>query len=130
MANMEMDHVIDPKKDILDRLGDLSGIELFNNQILCAVYVRPNKTKSGIYLSDKTVDEDRFQGKVGLLVSAGPEAFNDTSGQWFNDVNFNVHDWLVFRPSDGWSITVNGVLCRIMSDTQVKARISSPDQVW
>ena len=126
----EMDHVVDPKKDILDRLGDLSGIELFNNQILCAVYVRPNKTKSGIYLSDKTVDEDRFQGKVGLLVAAGPEAFNDTSGQWFNDVNFNVHDWLVFRPSDGWSITVNGVLCRIMSDTQVKARISSPDQVW
>ena len=130
MANMEMDHVVDPKKDILDRLGDLSGIELFNNQILCAVYVRPNKTKSGIYLSDKTVDEDRFQGKVGLLVAAGPEAFNDTSGQWFNDVNFNVHDWLVFRPSDGWSVTVNGVLCRIMSDTQVKARISSPDQVW
>ena len=130
MANMEMDHSIDPKKEIIDRLGDLSGIELFNNQILCAVYVRPNKTKSGIYLSDKTVDEDRFQGKVGLLVAAGPEAFNDTSGQWFNDVNFNVHDWLVFRPSDGWSVTVNGVLCRIMSDTQVKARISSPDQVW
>lgn len=130
MAYMEMDHELDPKVELLDRLGDLSGIELFNNQILCAVYIRPQKTKSGIYLSDKTVDEDRFQGKVGLLVAKGHAAFEDDSGQWFNQTTFNLHDWLVFRPSDGWSITVNGVLCRIMSDTQVKARIAGPDRVW
>lgn len=130
MANMEMDHSIDPKSEIVERLGNISGIELFNNQILCAVYVRPNKTKSGIYLSDKTVDEDRYQGKVGLLVAAGPEAFNDSNGEWFNGVKFSMLDWIVFRPSDGWSINVNGVLCRMMSDTQVKARISSPDQIW
>lgn len=130
MAHMEMDHVIDPKKELLDRLGDMSSVELFNNQVLCAVYIRPQKTKSGIYLSEKTVDEDRFQGKVGLLVAKGHVAFEDESGQWFNHATFKLHDWLVFRPSDGWSVTVNGVLCRVMSDTQVKARIASPDQVW
>lgn len=130
MPHMEMDHSIDPKQSIIDALGDLSKVELLNNQILCAVYIRPQKTKSGIYLSDKTIDEDRYQGKVGLLVGMGPSAFNDENGQWFNEKIFNLHDWLVFRPSDGWSITVNGVLCRVMSDVQVKARISSPDQVW
>lgn len=130
MSAMLMDHEIDPKDKLLKELGDLSNIEIFNNQILVAVYVRPEKTKSGLYLSDSMRSEDQFQGKTGLLVGMGPAAFNDDSGQWFNNATFNLHDWLVFRPSDGWSIKVNGVLCRMMSDTQVKARISSPDQVW
>lgn len=130
MPAMLMDHQDDPRTKLLEKIGDLSNIEIFNNQILVAVYVRPNKTKSGIYLSDSTVEEDRYQGKVGLLVGMGPAAFHDDSGQWFDDARFNLHDWLVFRPSDGWSINVNGVLCRMLSDTQVKARISSPDEVW
>jgi co-chaperonin GroES (HSP10) len=127
---MIMEHEVDPKQKILEDLGDLSNIEIFNNQILCAVYVRPTKTKSGLYLSDKTIDEDRYQGKVGLLVGMGPAAFQDDSGAWFNNASFNLNDWLVFRPSDGWSITVNGVLCRMMADTQVKMRIPSPDAAW
>ena len=43
---------------------------------------------------------------------------------------FNENDWVVFRPSDGWSITVNGVLCRILEDINVRGRIQHPDQVW
>ena len=130
MVTMVMDHDGDPKEKLLKELGDLSQIELFNNQILCAVYIRPNKTKSGLYLSDNVVAEDRYQGKVGLLVGMGPLAFQDDNGQWFNNASFNMHDWLVFRPSEGWSITVNGVLCRVLSDTQVKMRIPSPDAAW
>ena len=127
MPPMIMEHEIDPKEKLLADLGDLSGIEIFNNQVLVAVYIRPQKTKSGLYLSDKTIDEDRYQGKVGLLVGMGPAAFQDDNGQWFNNASFSLHDWLVFRPSDGWSITVNGVLCRMLSDTQVKLRIPTPD---
>lgn len=130
MPHMVMEHADDPKQKLISDLGDLSNIEIFNNQILVAVYIRPTKTKSGIYLSDKTVDEDRYQGKVGLLVKMGPAAFQDDSGQWFNNESFSMHDWLVFRPSDGWSITINGVLCRMLSDTQVKMRISTPDVAW
>ena len=130
MPHMVMDHETDPKGKLINDLGDLSNIEIFNNQILVAVYIRPQKTKSGIYLSDKTVDEDRYQGKVGLLVKMGPAAFEDENGQWFNNEKFSLNDWLVFRPSDGWSIIVNGVLCRMLSDTQVKMRIPSPDVAW
>lgn len=130
MSLMKMEHVNDPREEILKQIGDISGIEIFNNQILCAVYIRPEKTKGGIILTDGIRGEDRFQGKVGLLIGMGPAAFQDESGQWFNNSSFKLHDWLVFRPSDGWSVTVNGVLCRMMSDTQVKARISSPDEVW
>lgn len=130
MKQLQMDHDGDPKQKLIDEVGDLSQIEIFNNQILAAVYIRPEKTKSGLYLSDKYRDEDKYQSKVGLILKMGPSAFNDETGEWFEGISFSNHDWVVFRPSDGWSVTVNGVLCRMLSDTQVKARIQSPDQVW
>lgn len=130
MKQLVMDHDKDPKEKILEALGDLSGIELFNNQILVATYVRPEKTKSGLYLSDKYRDEDKFQSKCALLVGMGPEAFADENGAWFRETSFSLHDWLIFRPSDGWSVTINGVDCRIMSDTSIKARVSNPDLLW
>lgn len=129
MPHMIMSHEDDPKNKILEDLGDLSQIELFHNQVLLAVYLRPQKTKSGLYLTDKHVDEDRFQSKVGLLVKAGPQAF-EQDGNWFSGMSFKDHDWLVFRPSDGWSITVNGVLCRIFDDINIRGRVPHPDAVW
>jgi hypothetical protein len=125
-----MEHEEDPSAKILKELGDLSTVELFNNQILLATYIRPQKTKSGIYLSDKTVDEDRYQSKVGLLVKTGPSAFEPNEEGWFANEKFELKDWLVYRPSDGWSITVHGVLCRILNDTQVKCRVKNPDEIW
>ena len=77
MPFMIMDHAVDPKQKLLEDLGDLSTVEIFNNQILVAVYIRPNKTKSGIYLSDQSREEDKVQGKVGLVVKKGPSAFVD-----------------------------------------------------
>ena len=130
MPPMIMQHEVDPKSKLLAELGDLSSVELFNNQILVATYIRPQKTKSGIYLTDKTTEEDKFQSKVGLLVKTGPSAFEENDEGWFQGEEFELNDWLVFRPSDGWSITIHGVLCRILSDTQVKGRVQYPDEVW
>jgi co-chaperonin GroES (HSP10) len=123
-------HEVEPGKKILDEIGDVSKFEVFNNQILVAVYIRPQKTKSGIYFSDKTTDEDKYQSKVGLIVAKGPDAFKDENGEWFKGVEINLHDWVVFRPSDGWNVTVNGVLCRMMQDVQVRARIEHPDVAY
>lgn len=130
MPFMKMDHENDPRQKIIGEIGDLAEIELFNNQILVGVYIRPQKTKSGIYLADRTVDEDRHQSKVGLLLKMGPKAFEPNNDGWFDGETFNEGDWLFHRPSDGWSITINNVLCRILMDTQVKGRIANPDQVW
>jgi co-chaperonin GroES (HSP10) len=126
---MPMQHDVDPKVKILTEIGDLSQVEIFHGQVLLAVYLRPTKTKSGLILTDDHVDEDRYQSKVGLLVKSGPQAFID-DGKWFSGVEISQHDWLVFRPSDGWSITVNNVLCRIFEDVSIKGRVSDPDQVY
>jgi hypothetical protein len=126
---MPMSHEEDPKQKLLDQLGDISEIELFHNQVLLAVYLRPEKTKSGLILTADHLDEDKYQSKVGLLVKRGPLAF-EQDGNWFTGMTFQDHEWLIFRPSDGWSITVNGVLCRIFDDISIKGRAPHPDSVY
>lgn len=130
MSNIAMLHEKDPKEVLLEQVGDISKIEVFNMQVLVAVYIRPEKTKSGLFLSDKARDEDRYQSKVGLIIKRGPTAFVDKDGEWFSGLDIKEGDWIVFRPSDGWNVTVNGTLCRMLDDMSVRARIEHPDQVW
>ena len=130
MPHMVMDHEVDPKQAIMEKIGDISGFDVYQNQVLCAVYVRPEKTKSGLYMTDANRDEDKIQGKIGLVLKLGPVAFDDDSGKWFEGVNVDLQDWIVFRPSDGWPVTVNGVLCRMINDNNVRGKVSHPDMVW
>lgn len=130
MPAMMMKHESDPKQDLLKALGDISEFQLFHNQCLCAVYIRPEKTKSGILLPGQTRDEDKWQGKVGLIVKLGPSAFDDPESRWFQGVSVKLHDWIVFRPAEGWQLTVNNVLCRIVDDVHVRGTIPHPDMIW
>ncbi|MDE2106458.1 MAG: co-chaperone GroES [Patescibacteria group bacterium] len=130
MPHMIMTHEVDPKEAILAELGDISEFKVFHTDIIVAVYLRPEKTKSGLYLPDSHRDEDRHQSKVGLVVAMGPEAFVDESGTWFKDIAVNVGDWVWFRPSDGFNVTINNRLCRAIKDTSVRGVIPHPDMVW
>ena len=70
MPFMVMDHSTDPKQTLKKEVGNVDNVEVFNNQVLVAVYTRPEKTKSGIYLTSGTRDEDKIQGKVCLLYTS------------------------------------------------------------
>lgn len=119
----------DPAKDLAAAVGDLSGHELFFNQILVATYIRPEKTAGGIYRPQNNVEEDIYQGKVGLVLKKGPSAFNndeiDYQGQ-----NVEPGEWIVFRVGDGWSCTINGVACRVVADTSIRMKIKNPEGVF
>jgi co-chaperonin GroES (HSP10) len=130
MPHMVMAHDVDPKEVILNELGDIEKFKVFHNEVIVAVYLRPEKTKSGIFLTDQHRDEDRHQSKVGLVVKMGPEAFNDPNGNWFRGMDVKLQDWVVYRPSDGWTITVNNVLCRVLKDTNIRGSIPHPDMIW
>ena len=125
-----MDHALDPKKELISVLGDTSNVEIFNNQILVAIYIRPEKTVGGIILTNTIRDEDKWQGKVGLVIKKGPSAFVDDNKNWFNGITLDVNDWVIFRPSDGWGLTINGIMCRLLEDTVIRGRVSHPDQVF
>lgn len=130
MPPMVMQHDIDPREDLLNKVGNLKGVDVFNNAVLVAVYVRPNKTKGGVLLTQQYTDEDRIQGKAGLIIKKGPRAFVDPTGEWFAGAQIDEGDWVIFRPSDGWPISVNGVSCRLIDDTAIRGKVDQPDRVW
>ena len=130
MPHVAMEHAKNPKEALLEALGDFNDFHLFNNQVLCAVYIRPEKTAKGIILPNQARDEDRFQSKVGLIIKAGPTAFKDPDGRWFADSRPRGLEWAVFRASDGWNITVNKVLCRLLDDISIRGTVNHPDLVY
>lgn len=126
-ANMKMLHAVDPAEELKLAVGDLSKIKVFHNNILCAVYKRPEKLASGLYISDKTRQEDEYQGKVVLVLKKGPLAFIDDDKTAFAGQDVNPGDWVVLRSSDGWKLNINGVLCHVIQDVQIKMTIPEPD---
>lgn len=138
MPAMEMDHSTDPKQALLEKVGDLTGVEVFGSDVLVALYIPPEKTKSGIILADSTREESRWQGKVGLILKLGNAAYKDEDGNKFRDLQ--AGDWVVFRPSDGWPFQLNTmksriskdsvVDCRVVTDINIRCRVSHPDLVY
>lgn len=132
-AAKQISHVHDPKQEILDKLGDLSHFEIARNEVLLAIYERPDMTPGGIALTRKTRKEDIYQGKIGLVVKIGPNC-------QFPNLDIKLHDWVVTRASDTWALDVNAdpnaltqedfVPCRLVFDDQIRARIAQPGMVW
>ena len=130
VAALKMEHSVDPKKEIFDAIGNLDALEVFHSDVLVAIYQRPEKTASGLYLSDITRKEDIWQGKVGLVLKKGPAAFKDDGRILFNGVDVDVGDWVYFRVSDGWSLTIHNTDCRMLQDVHIKGRVPYPDFVY
>lgn len=130
MPHMPMQHEIDPANLIQKQVGDLSKFELFGNMVLIGVYQRPEKTKSGIILSDLTRKEDQYQGKAGLVLMKGPSAFVTDKNYNFHGQTVELGDWVSIFVSDGRSININGQLCRIVEDHHIRLKIPAPDTVF
>lgn len=125
-----MVHDTDPKEAMLAAIGDISAIDIMHNQVLVGVYLRPEKTRSGIFLPDQLRAEDRYQGKVGLVLAKGPLAFVDDATNKFHGQNVEVGGWVFFRASDGFSVMINGVLCRLLEEVHVKGKVPAPDVIF
>lgn len=117
-------------EEILSGIGNLSDYEPMNNWILVGIWMRPEKTASGIYLSDKTRDEDKWQGKAGYVLAKGPTAFVSDGTVDFHDQDVSPGECIVYRVSDGYSMDINGVHCRMLQDTDIKMRIKSPASIY
>ncbi len=130
MPQRAMVHEIDPAKQIWDAIGNLDGFEVLHNDVLIAVYIRPEKTKSGIIYSDQTRREDEMQGKSGCVLRKGPLAFVSDENYDFKGQDVHPGDWVAIWVSDGRKIVINGVLCRMVEDRHIRLKIPAPDLVY
>lgn len=118
-------------EEILASIGTaLDQYEVFHNQILIGVYIRPGKTKSGILLPDSVTDEDRWQGKVGLVLKVGPAAFVNDARNEFHGQSVKPGDWVIYRVNDGTSLDINKTRCRQMEDIHIRGRVANPEIIW
>jgi co-chaperonin GroES (HSP10) len=119
----------DPKKAILDFVGDLSDFEVIGDRVLVGIYMRPEKTQGGIIRPDMNKVEDVWQGKVGLVLKCGPDAFIDPdTGQHYEQA-LKPGDWGVFFVSDGKPLEVRKAPCRLVKDINFVARVADPSTV-
>lgn len=113
----------------LGALGDFKDT-IYHSQVLCMTYIQPEKTAGGIYLSDQTIQEDRFQGKIALVVAMGPGAFEDDKIAQFHGQKPKVGDWVLVRPSDGMEIFFNGNTLRLFQDVDIRMQVTDPRDYW
>lgn len=116
----------DPKKAIQSIVGDLTGYELSRDLVLVGIFMRPEKTKGGIIRPDMNKEEDVWQGKVGLILTCGPDAFRDPGTGEFYEQRYEIGDWVQFFVGDGRQTQINGMPCRIIRDTNIVARLVPP----
>jgi co-chaperonin GroES (HSP10) len=119
----------DPKTAIQEAVGNLDNYDLFFNQILVGTYVRPEVTRGGIIRPNDNVKEDEYQGKVGLVLKVGPTAFK-SEDEDFMGQNVEPGDWVVYRATDGWQLTIRDTACRILTDRNIRLRIKDPGDIF
>lgn len=136
MPAMLMKHDEDPAAAIRKRVGSVDHLTIFGNYVLVAIYERPKITKSGIHLSDQTIQEDQWQGKSALVLSCGPSAFISDSNYDFKEQSVKPGDWVAIFVSDGRKLVIQNEktgerqLCRMVEDQHIRLKIPSPDSVY
>lgn len=120
----------DPKKAIMDQIGPkLDQVHVLFNMVVVGIYIRPEKTAGGIIRPDMNVQEDVWQGKVGLVLKHGPFAFEDDGDSQFFGQKVDIGEWGVFKVGDGWPLEINGYPCRVVRDSSFRLKIDDPSIV-
>lgn len=120
----------DKRKGIIDAIGDLSGVDLCTDLVLVGTYIRDEKRASGLILPQDTLKEDEFQGKVGLVLKAGPLAYGEWEEGDERGQNAKLHTWVVFAIKDTWPLQINGVACRVVPYDKLRMRVPDPKMVF
>jgi hypothetical protein len=117
-----------PKKAILEAVGDLSHVRVCSDLVLLGTFIRNERTAGGIIRPKENVNEDEHQGKVGLVLKPGPLAFAD----WETDqgANARLHTWVVYYLMDARQLQINGTPCRMIPYEKIRMVIPDPNMVF
>ena len=87
-----------------------------------------SKTKSGIHLTDETVQESQLTTNICKVLKVGPDAYKDKekfpTGPWCK-----VDDWVLITRYAGSRIRIDGGELRIINDDEILAVIDDPRDI-
>ena len=97
-------------------------------RIVVLPYKAKQKTKGGIILSDKTIEESQISTNCGLVMEIGPDAYNDKdkfpNGPWCKK-----KDWVLFARYAGSRIYIDGGEIRVLNDDEILGTIEDPEDI-
>jgi len=119
----------DPKRVLMEAIGKqtLQDQTVLHSQVLVAGYIQPAKSKGGIFKPDTIIEEDRYQGNVGLVIALGKGAFKDDGVAQFHGDKLEIGDWVMYQPADGIGLFINQVPCRLFQDTRILMKVTNPE---
>ena len=84
------------------------------------------KTKGGVLLTDKAVEEQQIASVCALVLKVGPDAYQDKekfpNGAWCKE-----KDWIIFGKYAGSRIKIEDGEVRLMNDDEVLGVINDPE---
>jgi co-chaperonin GroES (HSP10) len=120
----------DPKKALIEAVGDLSKVKVQKDLVLVGTYIRNEMTAGGIIRPLDNVKEDEHQGKVGLVLKTGPIAYADWEDEQTAGQDAELHTWVIYQGIHSWQIQLNGVPCRMVPYDKIRMTIPDPNMVF
>lgn len=120
----------DPRMAIIKAVGDLTDQQVFSDLVLVGTFIRNEKTSGGIIQPKSVVEEDVWQGKVGLVLKAGPLAYSEWEQPEDRGKAAQIGTWIVYAIKDGWGIELNGAPCRLIPYDKIRMCITDPTLVY
>lgn len=115
-APIRVVHDEDPKAVIWRDCGKLlEGLKPLADRVLVVMYERTNqgedkevRTQGGIILAKSqsrtsAAEQDKYQGRLGLVMAVGPLAFKKDETHDWGDVVPKVNDWVMFDSISNYS---------------------------
>ncbi len=118
------------RKYVKDKLGSLEDYVVLGSNVLCATYVLPEKTAGGIIRPNLHVDQDRFQGKISLVLKLGESAFKYDGPYEYLGRKPKVGEYVMCHASDPRELAINEVSCRLVDSSLIRMIVPDPDAFY
>ena len=120
-ATSSIEHL--PSEKVLERLPEPTGWRL-----LVLPYKGQGKTKGGVILTDKHIEERTYTTVTALVLKTGPACYKDEKrfpdGPWCKK-----GDWIVFGRYAGSRFGIDGGEVRILNDDEIIAVVKDPEDI-
>jgi|TARA_R110001606_G_scaffold380872_1_gene541670 chaperonin GroES len=114
---------LDTERKEMDKLPKPTGWRL-----LVLPFRAKQKTKGGVLLTDKAVEDSQLTTTVAMVLATGPDAYKDKdkfpSGSWCKQ-----GDWVVFGRYSGSRLRIEGGEVRILNDDEILGTIENPEDI-
>ena len=120
---------INPAEKSEEEKSDLSKVPKPTGwRLVVLPYRGVGKTKGGVLLTDKAVEEQQIASVCALVLEVGPDAYADKekfpNGPWCKK-----GDWVIIARYAGSRIKIEGGELRILNDDEILGTVDSPEDI-